>query len=116
MDFSNVRLVVWDIDGTLLNHKNEVSKRFFKQFIELKKRNILVVAASDRQYQSILDKLHAIRNEISIIAENGGLLQHNNVEQILFKLNKEDIIESIEKLRNVKDCYIVLCRRKSAYI
>ena len=31
MDFSKVKLVVTDMDGTLLNSKGEVSKRFFRK-------------------------------------------------------------------------------------
>ena len=116
MDFSEVKLVVADMDGTLLNAKSEVSERFFNQFKELKKRNIHFVAASGRQYQSILHKLDSIKNDISIIAENGGLMQHNNKTNILLKLTSLDVLKSIEKLRQIKDCYIVLCGRKAAYI
>lgn len=74
MDLSKVRLVVSDMDGTLLNDKNEVSSRFFEQFKELQKRNIHFVAASGRQFQSIIDKLEPISTEISIIGENGGIM------------------------------------------
>ena len=54
MDFSKIKLIVSDMDGTLLNPKSEVSTRFLNQFKELKKRNIHFVAASGRQYQSII--------------------------------------------------------------
>lgn len=116
MNLSEVKLVVTDMDGTLLNTKGEVSERFFNQFKELKKRNIHFVAASGRQYQSIQHKLDAIKNDISIIAENGGLMQHNNKTDILLKLSSEDVVKSIEILREVKDCYIVLCGKETAYI
>ncbi|MFD1616261.1 HAD family hydrolase [Gelatiniphilus marinus] len=116
MDFSGVKLVVSDMDGTLLNNKNEVSKRFLNQFIELKKRNIHFVAASGRQYHSILYKLNSIKSEISIIAENGGVLQHNNQTQVLLKLSNQDILKSVKLLREIEGSYIVLCGMKSAYI
>lgn len=116
MDFSKVKLVVTDMDGTLLNEKGEVSNRFFNQFKELKKRNIHFVAASGRQHQSILQKLHSIKNDISIIAENGGIMQHNNKTNILLKLSKEDVQKTIEQLRTIEDCFIVLCGKKAAYI
>lgn len=116
MDFSKVKLVVSDMDGTLLNPKGEVSSRFLDQFTELKKHNIHFVAASGRQYQSILDKLHLIKNDISIIAENGGLMKYNNKERVLLKLTSENITKAIKTLRQIKDVFIVLCGRKSAYI
>ncbi|MDO7170893.1 HAD family hydrolase [Mariniflexile sp. AS56] len=116
MNFSNVKLVVTDMDGTLLNPKSEVSQRFFNQFKELKKRNIHFAAASGRQYQSILEKLYSIKDDISIIAENGGMMAHDNKEHILLKLTQENIQKSIEILREVEGAFIVLCGRKSAYI
>lgn len=116
MNFSKVKLVVSDMDGTLLNPKSEVSQRFLNQFIELKKRNIHFVAASGRQYQSILEKLHNIKDEISIIAENGGMMKHDNQEHILLTLSEQNRIEAISALRKINHCFIVLCGRKSAYI
>ncbi|WNH13616.1 HAD family hydrolase [Thalassobellus suaedae] len=116
MDFSKVKLVVSDMDGTLLNTNSEVSNRFFIQFEKLKQRNIHFVAASGRQYQSILEKLDTIKHDISIIAENGGIMQHNNETNILLQLSTEDVLKTIKTLRNIEGCYIVLCGRKSAYI
>ena len=116
MNLSEVKLVVSDMDGTLLNNNSEVSARFFKQFETLQKLGIHFVAASGRQYQSIVHKLEPIKNDISIIAENGGLMQHNNETNVLLKLTSEDVLKSIKTLRERQDCYIVLCGRKSAYI
>lgn len=116
MDFSRIKLVVSDMDGTLLNNDNEVSAKFFRQFKELNKRNIHFVAASGRQYQSILNKLDSIKNDISIIGENGGIMQHDNRIQVLLKLSTEEILKSVKLLRGIDNCNIVLCGRKSAYI
>ncbi|MCH4551771.1 MULTISPECIES: Cof-type HAD-IIB family hydrolase [Aestuariibaculum] len=116
MNLSQVKLVVSDMDGTLLNPENQVSNRFFNQFNELKKQNIHFVAASGRQYQSILDKLNLIKDDISIIAENGGIMKYNSEEHILLQLTPEDIETSVSLLRQVDGANIVLCGRKAAYI
>ena len=73
MNLSKVKLVVSDMDGTLLNSKGEVSPLFFDLFKQLKEKNIIFCAASGRQYNSIVSKLDAIKNDIYIIAENGGI-------------------------------------------
>ena len=88
MDFSKVKMVVTDMDGTLLNSNHEVSNRFFELFEELKKRNILFVAASGRQYNSILDKLHSIKDDIIIVAENGGYIVRQDEELLSTLLPK----------------------------
>ncbi|UKM65945.1 Cof-type HAD-IIB family hydrolase [Flavobacteriaceae bacterium GSB9] len=116
MDFSKVKLIVSDMDGTLLNPNSEVSPRFFNQFNALKQQNIHFTAASGRQYQSILDKLAPIKDHISIIAENGGIMKYNNEEQILLKLTQANIKSAVELLRTIEGAYIVLCGRKCAYI
>lgn len=116
MNLSKVKLVVSDMDGTLLNTDNQVSSLFFEQFEELQNRNIHFVAASGRQFQSIQDKLEPIKNKISIIAENGGIMQYQNKVDVLLKLSQSEIAHCIDILRTIDDCYIVLCGRKAAYI
>lgn len=116
MDFSNIKLVVSDMDGTLLNENNEVSTRFYEQFEALKKRNIHFIAASGRQFQSIVEKLAPIQHDISIIAENGGIMQHNGHTTVLLQLTAVDVSDCLKILRNIEDGYIVLCGKKTAYI
>ena len=104
------------MDGTLLNSNHEVSDRFLEIFKELKKRDIIFVAASGRQYQSIVDKLDSIKKDITVIAENGGVAMQNGRELVstpLPTLAKNQVLNSLEK---VDDVYPVLCGKHSAYI
>ena len=78
MKLENVKLVVTDMDGTLLNRNHEVSALFFELFKKLKKHNIIFVVATGRPLYSVLDKLNSIEDEIIIVAENGGLVTKNN--------------------------------------
>ena len=115
MDLSQVKLVVTDMDGTLLNTKHEVSSRFFKLFAELK-NHIHFVAASGRQYHSIVDKLKPIKDDITIIAENGGFAMQGDQEFMLTELPAEKIQQLIPLIRKLNGGYAVLCGKKSAYI
>jgi len=83
MDLSNIKVVVSDMDGTLLNSNHEVSDRFFELFAQLKKRNIEFVAASGRQYHSIIHKLAPIKDEITVIAENGAFIKQQEKELLV---------------------------------
>jgi Cof subfamily protein (haloacid dehalogenase superfamily) len=74
------------------------------------------VAASGRQFQSIIDKLEPINTEISIIGENGGIMQYQNQTKVLLQLTQCDVISCIKLLRNVDNCNIVLCGRNAAYV
>lgn len=104
------------MDGTLLNSDHEVSKRFLELFKKLKERNILFVAASGRQYQSIVDKLGAIKNDILVIAENGGVAMQNGTELVSTPLDpkaKKRILDTLDTIENI---HPVLCGKNSAYI
>ncbi|MDV7186866.1 HAD family hydrolase [Lutibacter sp. TH_r2] len=117
MDFSKVKLVVTDMDGTLLNSKSEVSNQFLGLYNKLKELKIKFIAASGRQYFSIVDRFDkSIRDEITIVAENGAFVMHGDKELFSSNLPSEYILKSIHILRELKNVYIVLCGKKSAYI
>ena len=44
-----IKLIASDMDGTLLNEKDEINEEFFDVFNKLKERNIIFAAASGRQ-------------------------------------------------------------------
>jgi len=116
MDLSQVKMVVTDMDGTLLNSKSEVSVQFFELFKGLKTQNVRFVAASGRQYNSIQEKLMAISEEITIVAENGGYIKQGQTELGSTLLSSDHIHKLIPVLRKVEGIYIVVCGKKSAYI
>ncbi len=116
MDYSNVKLIVSDMDGTLLNSKGLVSDEFFELFKALQQNDIHFVAASGRQHHSISHKLAPIKDHITIIAENGGFATRGNRELLLTPLELVSIRNIIPLLRKIDNVYTVLCGKKSAYI
>lgn len=116
MDLSKVKLVVSDMDGTLLNSNYEVSEQFYALFQQLKDHNITFVAASGRQYQSMVDKLHPIKDEIFIIAENGGITQYKDNLLHTEPFNFEQVKKIVPIIREIKDTLTVLCSKNNAYI
>lgn len=116
MNLAQVRLVVSDMDGTLLNEKGKVSPRFFKLYEELLELDVHFIAASGRQYYSIIDKLEPIKDGITVIAENGGISQRKDEILLTMSLNKEMVITLIEKIRDIEDAHMVLCGKERAYV
>lgn len=116
MDLSQIKMVVTDMDGTLLNSEHQVSDRFFELQQGLKDKGIQFVAASGRQYHSIIDKLAPIKDDIIVIAENGSYVMHKNKELLSTPLNtivKNNILSEIE---NIQDIHPVLCTKDNAYL
>lgn len=116
MNLSDVKLVVTDMDGTLLNENGEISPNFYNVYDALKANNIHFVAASGRQYYSIVEKLNEIKNDITIIAENGGITKRGNLELAKTLLSKDNTDAIIPLLRTINDVFIVLCGKNKAYI
>jgi len=104
------------MDGTLLNSKGEVSDLFFSQFKKLQQFNIHFVAASGRQYNSIVDKLSIIKDDIFVIAENGGIVKKGNQLIKINALSPIKIRRVIPTLRKIKGANIVLCGKNGAFI
>lgn len=116
MDLSKIKMVVTDMDGTLLNSNHEVSSRFFELFETLKSKGILFVAASGRQYNSIIDKLKPIQNDIIVVAENGGFVMQRNEELLATNLPETDIQETLRILQRYPEMHPVLCGKHTAYL
>ncbi len=104
------------MDGTLLNSNHEVSSRFFELFQELKRQEITFVAASGRQYNSIVDKLDAIKNDIVVIAENGGFVMERENELVATPLSQDHKNQVLSILKTIPGIHPVLCAKHSAHL
>lgn len=116
MDLSKVKLIVSDMDGTLLNSHEEPSNLFFEQFKKLKELGVHFIAASGRQFDSIAHKLSPIKDEITIIGENGGVAKRNGELLHLQTMDRRIVSEVIPTLRKIKDTLIILCGKNSAFV
>ena len=103
------------MDGTLLNSSHQVSPLFFDQFQELKRRNIAFVAASGRQYHSMVNKLQAIKDDIIFISENGALVKTGEEEISVTPLDTILVKELLELVDSIDGAYAMLCGKYTSY-
>lgn len=116
MPSSSIKMVVTDMDGTLLNSQHQVSDRFFELFHLLKNKGIQFVAASGRQYGSMLSKLHQIEEELIIIAENGAYVRRREEELLLTPVSKTQVKAVLDKTLPLNGANPVLCSKHNAYV
>lgn len=116
MDLSNIKMVVTDMDGTLLNSKHEVSSRFFELFEKMKQRGIHFVAASGRQYSSMISKLDSIKDDMIFISENGAYVKRKEEVLLTTPINTENISAILKVMNGVKNAHPVLCSKNNAYV
>ncbi len=115
MNLSDVKLVVTDMDGTLLNSKHEVSNDFFELFKKLTDHEILFVAASGRPLYGITDKLNSIKDDIVIVAENGGLVMKEDKLLLSNPLEKENLQLITNIINSIEGANTVFCTKDKAY-
>lgn len=103
------------MDGTLLNSNHQVSQRFLEQFQRLKERNIRFVAASGRQYHSMVDKLHRIKDDIIFISENGALVKEGIQELSVTPINQNLIAELLRTVYTIDGAHAMLCGKYKSF-
>ena len=111
-----IKLIATDMDGSLLNSKNEIQDGFYEVFNELEGKGIIFAAASGRQYYNLLKRFEGIEDKMMFIAENGTFVVYKGKELVVNALDLNLARELIKVGRNIKDSYVILCGKKSAYI
>lgn len=115
MDFSKIKLIATDMDGTLLNSNHEVSSRFLNLFKSLMLHDIIFVAASGRPYYSIVEKLSSIKNEITVVAENGGIVVKGETVLLSRPIKRDNLSLIISKFDGLNEINAVFCTQSKAY-
>jgi len=115
-NLSQVKLVVSDMDGTLLNSHHHVSERFYAAFEQLQSLGVTFVAASGRQYDSIYHKLYRIADQIYIAAENGGYTVFRDREIHRSDFPEHLLVRPLKLLEERPEIHPVLCTKDKAYI
>lgn len=115
-DLSGIKMIVTDMDGTLLNSKHELSPAFFPIFEKLKAKGIIFVAASGRQYSNILNRFTEIRDDIYIIAENGSYVVYRDEDILVQAMDLEMTRQQLYIAKRIPDVFPILCGKKTAYI
>lgn len=111
-----IKLVVTDMDGTLLDDNHEIHESFWDTLKELKGKDIQFCVASGRQYYNLLEKFRGHEEDLIFIAENGTIVMKNHKELFSKTLQRKGIEEFVKISRNLPEVYTVLCGKNSAYI
>ncbi len=116
----DVRLVVADMDGTLLDAGGNVPESFWPLLAEMRARGIAFVPASGRQYATLARTFTGDGSAMSYIAENGNLVVSNGAVLAATSLDRAFAAGVIDAVRRsagtTYDLGLVVCGRRSAYI
>lgn len=113
----DLRLVVLDMDGTLLDGADAVPDSFWRLLPALHERGILVVPASGRQYATLHGMFaeHGVR---TFICENGTLVVHDGEVVSSSPMDTPTVQRVIDIVRtgeSSRDLGLVVCGPTKAY-
>lgn len=111
-----IKLIVADMDGTLLNEAKVLPSGMFELIQALHKKGVKFAIASGRQYFNLVKNFEAIQEDLIFIAENGMFMAEGKKELRAYSLEKEAVQIFVERCRNVPNAYPVVCGKNSAYI
>jgi len=103
------KLLVSDVDGTLVNNSNQIGELSKDLVAKLKKKNILFSLASQRIYSSLIPIASSLDIEIPLISLNGALVKGRN-GTVLNKsvINPKTVAKAISMAQNTM-VRIALC-------
>ena len=111
----DIKLVISDLDGTLLDGKSQFPPEFWPLLEQMRQRGVLFAPASGRQYANLLGHFGPSK-DMPFIAENGAYVVQNEQTISLTELNPNTVRATLDALENVdSDFGLVFCGAKMAY-
>ena len=111
-----IKLIVTDVDSTLLNDNHELHPDFWRIEEELTNNGVLFSIASGRQFYNLETKFEKIKHRTMFFTENGTYVSHKGKELYVNPIEKTAAREFIQMGRKLKNTHLVLCGKDSAYI
>lgn len=115
----DIRLVVCDMDGTLLRPSGEVPEAFWSLLETMRDRGLTFVPASGRQYATLAAMFDRVPGGLPAIAENGSLVVHDGVAVSTTPVDASTVREVVDAVRAAPasdDLGLVVCGVASAYV
>ncbi|MGW1781298.1 Cof-type HAD-IIB family hydrolase [Streptomyces sp. NPDC002143] len=117
---ADIRLVVTDMDGTLLDDDKRVPEGLWEVLARLRERGVLFSPASGRQYASLEREFAAVADGMVFIAENGTYVVRDGEELSSDPLEPGVVGRLVDAVRRLAaggvDVGAVVCGKRSAYV
>ncbi|GEC02932.1 hydrolase [Streptomyces spinoverrucosus] len=117
---ADIRLVVTDMDGTLLDDDKRAPAGLWEVLEQLRERGVLFSPASGRQYATLAREFARAAEGMVFIAENGTYVVRDGVELSSDPLDPAVVTEVVEAVRRLAaggvDVGAVVCGKRSAYV
>ena len=110
-----VKLIVSDMDGTLVDDDKNIDTEIFGLLPKLKAAGIRFVVASGRQYPSLRDDFREHIGDVVVIAENGAFVMDNGKELYSRCMTREEVHSCLDSIAKVEGALPLLCAKTCSY-
>ena len=112
-----IKLIITDLDGTLLKRGNQSLDKSTLEIIEkLQQQGIMFAAASGRQYPNMRRLFDYVGEDMYYVCENGSIIFHNEEEYCKKTMPKEISLELIHDILEVDGAEALISGAKTSYL
>ena len=111
-----IKLILTDMDGTLLNDHDEINEEFWTIERQLSNEGVVFAIASGRPYYNLVRKFDRIKDNLLFICENGSLVMYKDREIFSNPMTQEQIDKVLLLTKEIKNIVPIFCGKSSSYI
>jgi Cof subfamily protein (haloacid dehalogenase superfamily) len=114
MSVGNIKLIVSDLDGTLLSPDGSISKRNLETILELRNKGILFSIASGRTDLMFREYARQLNLEVPVIACSGAVIRDLTTNEVIYKeiINADDAVRLMNFFEENKMDYMAYTEDK----
>lgn len=112
----DIKLIAADMDGTLLNSRQELPPGFFDVIRGLNKQGVMFAAASGRQFINLQKVFAEVADKMVFIAENGSLVAKGNEVIYTLPIPEQFLADIFHTADAIPGTTVLLCGTKAAYL
>lgn len=110
-----IKLIVSDMDGTLVNDEKKIDENIYKILPKLKEMGTRFVVASGRQYPSLCKDFQEHVKDVVICSENGAFIMDDGKELYARCMTKEQVKLSLDAAFAVEGMEPIVCAKHVTY-
>ena len=111
----NLKLIVFDLDGTLLNSHGEIGNESIRLVKELKKKGVRFTFASGRLHSAFLHHAKTLNLETPLISLDGSIIKSLDDDIIFESYIPQKYVKRAVKLADYYMLKIALCHADAIY-
>ncbi len=111
-----IKLIMSDMDGTLLDENGCLPKEFGDVLRQLRERHVVFAPASGRQYFALRHQFEPWADELLFFAENGTFVNYHDVELFSSPMESGVVRQVLTAACEIPGVYPVVCGKRGAYV